>query len=129
VESQKRNVLLGLILLGFTGGLIGLQCSTLEKEADLLSKLGTFCSNVNNQNWYTASWSPMSAQKMCETKAKREMRNFVLETNLRPCSFGGIPMFCRTLENGNVILYQTDREPLEITAADLERIRPHLTVH
>jgi len=129
VEFQRRNVVLGFILIGFTCGLIGLECSNWEKEADLVSKLGDFCSNVNNKNWYRAAWAPKSAKKMCETMAKREMRNFVLEGNLRPCNFGGIPMFCKNLQNGNIVLYQSDREPLEIPSADLERIRPHLAVY
>ncbi len=127
--AETRRITLGVLILMFILGIIAAECSNSQKEADLVSKLGDFCSNVNNKNWYTAAWAPKSAQKMCETKAKREMRNFVLEGNLRPCSFGGIPMFCRTLSNGNLILYQSDREPLEITVADLDRIRPHLAVY
>ena len=127
--AETRRVTLGVLISMLLFGFLVSECSNSQKEAELLSSMGNFCNKVNNKNWYTAAWSPKSAQKICETKAKREMRNFILEGNLRPCSFGGIPMFCRTLPNGNLILYQSDRDPLEIMATDLERISPHLSIY
>ncbi|HLD17662.1 MAG TPA: hypothetical protein VJB99_01130 [Patescibacteria group bacterium] len=119
-----------LILLVWWVGSAALSYDRRQKT-ELDAKTAILCTNVTNENWYQAEWAGGASSKdTCEYWGGIMLFGVPAGKSFRPCTFGGLPMFCLFHENKDVDLFWiTGSRAFGVKTADMERVRPHLAVY